>query len=345
MNVKDVLKKLCELPGPAGFEEPVAEFVKELLKPYVDEAWIDVLGNVVGVRRCGKEDARKLMFDAHIDEIGLIVTGVEEGFLRFARLGGLDSRIIPATGVTILSEPPVYGVISVLPPHILKDKDTQKNFKIEDLYIDVGLTQEEAEKLVLPGTHGVIAGDIKDIGENMICGKAVDDRIGVVAILRALELLKDVCLDFDLYVMASVQEEVGVRGAMTGAYAVAPDFCVVVDVDHAKTPDAKEADTSLALGDGVVITFGPNMNKAITEQILDLAKKNDINHQVGVIPGGSSGTNARAIQVSREGVATALLGIPMKYMHSANELASLDDVESTAQLLSETAKSLVGCAV
>ena len=340
MNVKEVLTELCEIPGPSGFEEQVALCAKAMLEPYVDEAWIDVLGNVIGVRRCGKENARKLLFDAHIDEIGLIVTGVEEGFLRFDRLGGLDARVIPATGVMICTDPPLYGVISVLPPHILKKEDTEKNFKIEDLFIDVGLSHEEATALVTPGTHGVVAGGVKSFGKNEVIGKAIDDRCGFVAILRALELLKDEKLDVDLYVMASVQEEVGLRGATTGAYAIDPDYCIVIDVGHAKTPDTKPHRVNAILGEGVRVAHGPNMNAAFTNMIFKIVKEKEIKHQIGVIASGNSGTNARAIQISREGVATAILGIPMKYMHSANEIVSLDDIESTAKLLSETAKSM-----
>ena len=142
--------------------------------------------------------------------------------------------------------------------------------------------------------------------------------------------------------MASVQEEVGVRGATTGAYAIAPDYCVVIDVDHAKTPDSKSTETTVEIGDGVVISRGPNMNPALTETVLKLAKEKKIKHQINVVPGGSSGTNARAIQISREGVATALLGLPMRYMHSANELISFDDIENAAKLLAETAKAMKG---
>jgi len=338
LDIKETLVELCELPGPAGFEEQVATRAKTLLDSYMDETWIDVLGNVIGVRRCGKDNASKLLFDAHIDEIGLIVTGVEEGFLRFAKLGGLDARVIPASGVAILTEPPTYGVISVLPPHILKKEDTEKITKIEDMFIDIGKTQEEASRLVTPGTPGVLARSIKNFGENGICGKALDDRAGFVAIMRALELLSSAELNVDLYVMASVQEEVGARGAAAGTHAIAPDYCVVVDVDHAKTPDTKPSETNEVLGGGTIITRGPNMNPELTEMVLMLAKKHKIKHQIDVEPRGSSGTNARAIQISRGGVATALLSIPMKYMHSANEIISLDDVESTAKLLYETAK-------
>jgi len=180
------------------------------------------------------------------------------------------------------------------------------------------------------------------MGDNLVCGKAIDDRAGLVAILQALELLKDVKLEVDLYVLASVQEEVGVRGATTGAFTIAPDYCVVIDVDHAKTPDSKPAEASAVLGNGVVVTRGPNMNSAFTNRVESVAKENDIKYQIGVIALGSSGTNARAIQISGGGVATALLGLPMRYMHCANEVASLDDINSAAKLLCETAKAMKG---
>jgi len=341
MDIKEILTELCELPGPAGFEEPVTARVKELLGPYMDDVWLDTLGNVIGVRKSGKENATKLLFDAHIDEIGLIVTGVEEGFLRFDRLGGLDARVIPASSVMILTDPPLYGVISVLPPHILKAEETEKVIKIEDMLIDIGLSHEEAVKRVTPGTPGVLDYGIRSVRDSLICGKALDDRVGLAAILYALELLKEYELEIDLYVMASVQEEVGLRGASAGAYAIAPDYCVIIDVDHAKTPDAKSFEANEKLGDGVIITRGPNMNPAFTKTAHTLAKENEIKHQIGVTP-GNSGTNARVVQISREGVATALLGIPMKYMHSANEVAALDDVESTGKLLCEIAKAISG---
>ena len=342
LNITESLTKLCRVPGPAGFEELVAECAKSMIEPFVDEVWTDVMGNVIGVRRCGKENAKKLLFDAHIDEIGFVVTGVEEGFLRFSKLGGFDERVIPATGVMVCTDPPLYGVISVLPPHVLKKKDVEKNFEMESLYIDVGLSQEEATKLVKPGTHGVFANEAKSFGKNMFYGKAIDDRAGLVAILRALELLKDAKLDVDLYVMASVQEEVGVRGATTGAYSIAPDYCIVIDVDHAKTPDTKPTETNINLGDGAIISRGPNMNQKLVNKLIALANEKDIKHQINVVATGMSGTNARAIQVSRGGVVTALVGLPMKYMHSAYEVISLDDVESIAQLLSEAAKALKG---
>ena len=335
IDITKTLTELCDLPGPAGFEEPVTKHVQQLLGPLMDEVWIDVMGNVIGVRKCGKENAKKLLLDAHIDEVGIIVTGAEEGFLKFAALGGTDARILPASGIKILTDPPRFGVVSVLPPHILKKEDTDRVTQIEDMVIDAGLTQEEAEKLITPGTPGVLEGKTELFGENGIRGKALDDRAGLVAIMRAIELLGDFKPDFDLYVMASVQEEVGVRGATAGAYSVNPDHCIVVEVGFAKTPDTKSTETDVKMGEGVIISRGPNMNKVFTEKTVELARENDIKHQIEVVAGGSSGTNARAIQISRGGVATALFNIPLKYMHTANEVISLDDLEATAQLISK----------
>jgi len=336
-DIADILIELCSIPGPAGFEERIAERCGAMLAPYMDSIWTDVIGNVIGVRRCGREGAQKLLFDAHIDEIGLIVTGAEEGFLRFAALGGLDERALPASGVEILSDPPIYGVICVTPPHVLKKEDTEKVTKIEDLFIDVGLSQEAAVIAAPPGTPAVLSNGVRRFGDDYICGKALDDRAGFAAILRALDLLKDTKLDLDLYVMASVQEEAGARGAAPGTFAIEPDYCVVVDVDHAKTPDSKPFETKAELGQGAVITRGPNMNAKYTEAIREIAAAQDIKHQISVEPGGNSGTNARVIQISRNGVATALFGLPLRYMHGAQEVASLGDIENVARLLSATA--------
>jgi len=334
----DILIELCALPGPSGFEHLVAERVCELLEPYMDEVHIDVMGNVIACRRSGREGARKLLFDAHIDEPGLIVTGVQEGFLRVAALGGVDARQLPAANVQVVADPPLFGVVCAMPPHVMQKEDLERAVKLDDLFIDVGLSQEAAEKAVPLGTPVVFAHGARPLGEDGLCGKALDDRAGFAAILRAVELLKDEELDVDLYVMASTQEEVGMRGAAPGVFAIQPDFSVIIDVGHAKTPDVKPHEAPNGLGDGVVISRGPNMNARFTEAIINIAKAREIPHQIDVEPGGNSGTNARVIQVSGVGVATALFSLPMKYMHGAHEIVSLNDIESAAQLLCETAK-------
>ena len=338
METGNVMAELCGLPGPSGFEEAAAAAAERLLAPYVDEVCTDTMGNVIGVRRCGKENAKKLLFDAHIDEIGFIVTGHEEGFLKFSALGGIDARMLPACGVRLMTDPPLYGVIDTMPPHVLKESEMDETIKIEDLFIDVGMTQEEAEKRIPLGTPGVFARAAKRFGEDLICSKSLDDRSCFACIVRAAELLKDEKLNVDVYYMGSTQEEVGSRGAKTGAFAAAPDYAVIIDVGFAETPDCKNWETK-KLGAGCVIGKGPNMNRAFTEHIIRMAEEKGIPYQIGVEP-GNSGTNATVIQVTREGVATALFSLPLRYMHTPVEVVSLTDAENTARLLAETAISM-----
>ena len=341
MALKDTIIKLGAACGPSGFEQDVGKLAAGLLEPFMDEITTDVMGNVIGLRRCGKENAKKLMFDAHLDEIGFIVTGHEEGFLRFAAVGGVDARMLPASELKILTDPPVIGIVGAIPPHIQKPDESDKTIKIEDLYIDTGLSKEKAEKRIPIGTPAVYNTGARAFGDAMICGKAMDDRSCFACILRALELLKDETLGVDLYVLASSQEEVGTRGAKTGAFAVQPDWCVVVDVDHAKTPDHTKYD-AMTLGGGVVISKGPNMNRKLTEQAVTLAEENSIAYQIGVEASGNSGTNTRVIQITGAGVATALFGLPLKYMHSPVEVISLEDAEAASALLCSVAKNLKG---
>jgi putative aminopeptidase FrvX len=340
MSIEEIIMKLCALPGPSGFEETVAERVSSLLTPLVDEVKTDVLGNVIAVKRCGKNNAKKFLFDAHIDEIGFIVTGHEEGFLRFSTLGGVDARMLPASEVKILTDPPVVGIVGAAPPHILKDEDSDKTIKTEDLYIDIGMDQEAAKKAVPLGTPAVYNTAARTFGDGLICGKGLDDRACFACVLKALELLKDTALDVDLYVLADVQEEAGERGARAGAFSIAPDWCVAFDVDHAKTPDAKES-TLKELGGGVIVSRGTILNRRLTEMAVRLAEEKNIKYQIGV-EAGDTGTNANVIQISREGVATALFGLPLRYMHSPVEVISLADAEASARLLAEVAKALKG---
>ena len=203
MNYLETLEQLCSIPAPSGFETPAAQAALELLRPLVDEAWIDKMGNVVGVRRCGKEGARKLLLDAHLDEIGFIVTGHQDGFLRFAPLGGVDPRMLPDRELTILSDPPAYGVVACLPPHIQSREDMDQAIPIKDLFLDVGLTQEEAQYRIPVGTPAVYRTGCRNLGDKLLCGKALDDRACFAVLLDTAEQLKDAELDVDLYLLGS----------------------------------------------------------------------------------------------------------------------------------------------
>ena len=338
MNYEEMLGRLCALSGPSGFEEKVARAAEELLRPLVDEVHTTRLGSVVGVRRCGRENVHKLLLDAHLDEIGFIVTGHDEGFLRFAPLGGVDSRMLPDREVVILTDPPIHGVVACLPPHVQTAGDMDKSLPVKDLYIDVGLSREEAEKRVPVGTPATYRGGCAPLGEDLLSGKALDDRCGFAVLLDVLERLKGKELPVDLYVLGSTQEETHSTGAITAAYEIAPQMCVAVDVTHGDSPDASKHET-FKLGGGPVIGVGPNCARSLSGRLKELAAELDMPVQIEVMS-GSSGTNAWPIQVSREGVATAVVSIPERYMHTPVEVVNQTDLENTAALLAAFVGSL-----
>lgn len=338
LDVKKTLELLAGEKGPSGFEESAAKTAQALLAPYVDETYFDRLGSLVGVKRCGKPDAPKILLDAHLDEIGLMVTGIEEGFLRFRAIGGVDPRMLPDREVTVLTEEPLFGVVACLPPHVQSGKDYDKAMPIDRLYVDVGLTQEEAEAKIPIGTPITYRCGCFALGENRVCGKSMDDRACFAALLRCAELLDGEALDVDLYIMGSSREEVNGAGAACGAFAIAPDVCVAVDVTHGETPDVRNPkDRVMKLGGGPAIGLGPNCVRALTDQLRARAKELDMPIQLEVMT-GHTGTNAWGVQVAREGIATAVASLPLRYMHTPVEVIDLGDLETLAKLLAAFVK-------
>ena len=331
--MRQALERLCACTAPSGFEAPAAAAPAELLRPLVDEVSIDRMGSVLGVRRSKAPNAPKLLLDAHLDEIGLIVTGIEEGFLRFRSIGGVDPRMLPGRELTVLAPTPLRGLVACP-----SGGDGDKSVPIPELYVDVGLSQAEAEKAVPIGTPMVYRAGCFPLGEDQICGKAMDDRSCFVTLLRAAELLRDRELDVELWLLGSTREEISGAGAVTGTWSVAPDFCVAVDVTHGRTPDGP-ADKTFELGGGPAIGVGPNMTRWMTERMLSKAREQGIPYQLEVMS-GHTGTNGWEMQISREGVATSVLSLPLKYMHSPIEVLSLSDMEQVARLLAAFAENL-----
>ena len=325
------IRRLSELNSPSGSEEAVGAAAAKLLAPFVDEVRTDRLNNVIGVRRCGRPGAKRLLLDAHLDEIGFLVTGVEEGFLRFSTIGGVDARMLPACELTLLTEPPMTGVVTALPPHLQTGEEMEKTIPLKDLRIDVGLEQAEAEAAVPVGTRAVYRTPCFRLGREQICGKALDDRACVAALLRTMELLAGRELDVDVYVLFSAFEETGGAGATTAAFGILPDYCVAVDVTHGRTPDSGKSGT-FALNGGPVVAVGPNTTRWMTRRLEEKAKAEEISYQTEVVP-GHSGTNGWELQISREGVATAILELPLKYMHTPVEVIHTADLEALARLL------------
>ena len=338
LDIRKALERLCASGGPSGFEERTAEIAAELLRPLADEVRRDRLGNVIGVKRCGKPGAKKLLLDAHLDEVGLVVTGHEEGFLRFRAIGGVDARMLPDLEVTILTEPPKFGVVACLPPHVQSAEDRNAAIPLEKLFIDTGLTQAEAEAQIPIGTPVVYRGGFFPLGEDQVCCKAMDDRACFVTLLRALELLQGEELDVDVYILGSVREETNGAGALTATFALDPDWCVATDVTFGFTPDCPR-DKCVKMGGGPAIGVGPGMTRWMTERMIEKAKAGEIPHQLEIME-GNTGTNGWGMQTVREGIATAVVSLPEKYMHTPVEVVKLSDVEATARLLAAFAKDL-----
>lgn len=281
----------------------------------------------------------RLMIAAHMDEIGLIVTKVEEtGFLRFAAIGGIDPRTLVAQEVTVLSDPPVDGFIGVKPPHLLPEEERDKAIPIDEMFIDVGMSGDEARRRLRPGDAVVIKRAFTRLRGTRAAGKALDNRTGVVAVLEAMRLLTSFHHTADVYAVTTVQEEVGLRGAMVSAYGIVPDVAIAVDVGFGAEPGLPEDDV-IAMGKGPAIALGANVHPRLHELLVRTARLNGIPHQIEPIPAGS-GTDAWAMQVVRSGIPTAVVSIPLRYMHSSVEVVDIEDVRNTARLLANAAAAL-----
>lgn len=337
MDMIKTIFALSEAAGPTGRESEATKTAAELLRPYVDSVTTDVMGNLIGIRTAAKRGAKCILLDAHLDEVCMYVTDHHKGFLKFEAVG-IDPRILPGLEVKICTEPPIYGVINCLPPHILTAEEREKAFEMDKLRIDCGMTQEETVKAIPVGTPVVYATKPFCMGEKTVCGKSLDDRACFAVLIRTMELLKDQPLPVDVCILGSVQEEFSGAGAAVGAYNMMPDWAIAVDVTFGTTPDGDKKGTFI-LGKGPTIGIGPRLNRKMYQRLLELAKEQDIPVNKEILP-RDTGTNADDMQISREGVATGCLSLPLRYMHTPIETVHLDDLENAAQLLAAYILSL-----
>ena len=329
--MKDLIKKLSNMHAVSGFEYRINRDIADMLMPYCDEVKIDTLGNVIGVKRCGKPDAKKLLIEAHIDEIGLMVKNIDEnGFISVTSVGGVDARILPAMEVIIHAKRDLKGVIGAKPPHIMSEGEEEKAVKLENIAVDTGLPADEVKGIVSVGDTITFCTEAAELADGQLTGKSLDDRASIAVLIEVMKNICDKPLYADIYVLAAVQEEVGGFGAMTASFSVCPDFAIAIDVCHGITPDNSYC--AYEVGSGAVITCGPNIHPAIFERIKAAADKKNIKYQIDV-DGGNTGTDAWQIQVVREGIPTGLLSIPLKYMHTLVETISVADVEAVRDLI------------
>ena len=333
MELRELIAALASQTGPSGFECRATERARELLAPFVDEFCTDTLGNLLAWKRCGAPGAPTVLLDAHMDEVGLIVTGYEGGFLRFSSLGGVDARILPASEVQILTKEGVLrGVIDVLPPHLLTAEEKEKPLPMDKLFIDAGFSDEtEARRRAPQGTPVSYATPFFALGEHRVCGKSLDDRSCAAIVIKAMEMLAGEKLAVDVAVNLAVQEEVGGRGAITGTYAIEPDYALAVDVTFGKEPGSP-AHKTFKLDGGAIIGVGPAASRKVSDKLIELSEKKSIPYEIEVM-GGHSGTDGDDIQISRRGVATGVLSLPLRYMHTPTEVIDLRSCQAVADLI------------
>ena len=328
MDLAKQIELLSNLRGVSGHETDVAAQVSELFAPYCDAVHTDALGSVIAVKRSRRPDAGKVMIEAHMDEIGMMVTGIDDnGFLSFTNIGGIDARILPANEVVVHGTQDLFGVIGAKPPHILSAEERTKTLPMDQLYIDTGYAKAEVEQMVRVGDTATFQNRTLRLKNDFISTKSQDDRTSVAILTEILYQLRNTDLPFDLYAVAAVQEEVGLRGSGCAAYQIDPDFAIAIDVCHASTPDASK--NTFPAGGGTVISRGPNIHPGLFSAICKVLDEHNIAYAVDV-DGGDTGTDAWAIQVARCGIPTALFSLPLRYMHTPVETVSLSDVMTTA---------------
>jgi len=309
----------------------------EEFKKYGTETSTDRFGNIY-FRKKGRQSNYSIMVAAHLDEIGLMVKYIDSrGYLRFTTVGGIDPRTLPAQEVYVHGRETLLGIIGSIPPHIQHEK-SEKAMKIDDLAIDVGLPYDKVIALVQVGDPVTIKRECVSLLNDLVAGKALDDRAGIVVMLQCLLELQKLYHAHDVIFVATSQEEVGIRGAITSAYTINPDIGIAVDVTHAVTPDTK-GQVNIELKKGPTIALGPNIHPKIYDHLIKTAKENRIPHQIEPIP-GASGTDAWAIQVTRSGIPTGLVSIPLRYMHTSVETVSMQDITNAGSLLAYFIASL-----
>jgi endoglucanase len=339
VDLREKLERLSRATGVSGFEAPVAGVVREEFAALGAEVTQDRLGNVIAFKAGEGEGPRpRILLAAHLDEIGLVLTAIEEdGFLRFAPVGGIDPRVLVAQEVVVHGRRDWTGIIGAKPPHI-QDEDEQKAaYPRDKLYIDVGLSGGRAREELRVGDPVTPAGRFVSLANDRVAGKALDDRAGVVSLYVCLAHLAGRSHAADVYAVATVGEETaGYRGATTAAFDLAPDVAVAIDADFAEEEPNR---TPCELGKGPSLAIGPPIHPAVFAHFEQTAREVGLPYQIGAEP-SPRGTDAFALQVARAGVPTMLVSIPLRNMHTVVETVSLGDVEATGRLLAEAAVRL-----
>ncbi len=341
-KAESFLKEILATPSPSGYEGQLQTVVRRYAGEFADRITADSHGNLMTARNT--DASFRVMLAGHCDQIGLIVQFIDsDGFLYVQEIGGWDPQVLIGQRMTVWTTGgPVFGVIARKPIHLLTEEERKQVPKTKDLWIDIGAAdKEEAQALVRIGDPVTLELAYRPMRNGRAASPAMDDKCGLWVVIEALRRINPAKLRSAVYAVSTVQEEVGLRGARTSAFGIDPQVGVAVDVTHATdcpTIDKKQ-EGEVALGKGPVIYRGPNMNPKVVEQLIQAAAGHGIAYQLAAC-GRSTGTDANAIQVNRGGVATGLVSIPNRYMHSPVEMISLDDIDHAADLLARFCESV-----
>lgn len=331
----EFLAALVEAPSPAGFEQPAQAVAREWLGRCADEVRTDVMGNVIGV--LNPQGSPRVMLAGHVDEIGFMVRYIsDDGFLHFAPIGGVDPQLVPGQRVFVHGENgPVRGVVGKKAIHMMDQDERKKVLQFHQQWIDIGArSRKEAEKRVAIGDAATVAVGFERLDGDIVTGRSFDNKAGAFVVCEALRLLSRLKISAAVYAVTTVQEELGRRGAITSAFGIEPQVGIAVDVDHATDfPDAeKKKAGDRKLNGGPVLHRGAHLNPPLTDLVFKVARARKLSYQVAGSP-ADTGTDATVMQLSHSGVATALVSVPLRYMHTPVEVISLADAENCAKLL------------
>ena len=333
MEITRILKELCLVGAPSGFESEIVELSKKYMNAF-GECKVDNRGNFICTK---KGEGLHFLLDAHMDQIGFVVTSIEDGgFLRVSKVGGIDRRIAPSQEVVVLGKEKVYGVIGCKPPHLTDESEKDKAPKFEDLFIDTGLDKESLCEKVEIGDFVVFKPYFEKLLGSNFTGTAIDDRAGMAIIIRAMEILNERGSKSAVTAVFSVQEEVNGKGAGNASFYAEADEAIAVDVSFASQPEVSgsKKNATMPLGGGAFIGFAPILDRSISKGFVNTAKRKNIPYSVEVM-GGRTGTNADEIVTAKLGTKTVTISPPIRNMHTTVEIVNGDDLENCARLIAE----------
>ncbi len=334
MNIPALLKKLSEANGLSGHEAEIRSIVLDEFSHYADETRVDKVGSAIAIKHGRlKKKRRQIMLATHMDEIGLMVSGLSHGFLRVTALGGVDPRVQLGQEVIVHAQRELPGVISSTPPHLLKMEERSKAISLENLWIDVGLSAAQANRLIRIGDLVSMRREVIDLKNGLLAGKAFDNRASIAAAIICLEQLNQLQHDWTVAAVATVQEETTALGANAAAFGLSPDLALAIDVTYA-IQNGSTGNEVFPIDKGPTIAIGPNMHPKMTKRLIETAQRLEIDYQIEPMQ-GHSGTDGWPIQVALAGIPTGIISIPLRSMHTPVEVISPKDVERTGRLLAE----------